>query len=182
MKNLKVTDEQYEMLKNICHERKTQNNRSTADPLWIVETQDSRASADGFDDIDFYTYVFEHESYISFTELEDFKSEVIEYYKEHEDEEAISEIVDNLESCYDIDDVSDMLEDRHEGSYLFVGVYYYRPVAYFLTDIESKDYLKYQSHNLNNPRTYVVHSGYSNCGYMPKLLKMFKDLEFEETE
>ena len=37
-----------------------------------------------------------------------------------------------------------------------------RIVAFFLTSKNAHDYLKYQSHNLENPYVYVFYSGYAN--------------------
>jgi hypothetical protein len=40
----------------------------------------------------------------------------------------------------------------------------YRTVAIFFILEEAKKYIKYQGHNLSNPRTYTVSAGYSNKG------------------
>ena len=40
----------------------------------------------------------------------------------------------------------------------------YRDVAFFFILDEAKQYMKYQAHNLNNPRTYTYSPGYSNYG------------------
>lgn len=41
---------------------------------------------------------------------------------------------------------------------------YYENVAFFLILEEAKNYMKYQSHNLREPRTYSYSAGYSNEG------------------
>jgi hypothetical protein len=45
-----------------------------------------------------------------------------------------------------------------------------RIIAFFLTSQAAYEYLKYQSHNLNNPYVYVFHCGYAN-EQMEKLLE-----------
>lgn len=40
----------------------------------------------------------------------------------------------------------------------------YKNVAYFFILEEARKYLKYQAHNLNEPRTYTVCAGYANQG------------------
>jgi len=42
--------------------------------------------------------------------------------------------------------------------------YDYEDVAYFYTLQSAKEYIKYQSRNLTNPRTYTKSGGYSNYG------------------
>jgi hypothetical protein len=42
--------------------------------------------------------------------------------------------------------------------------YYYETVAVFFILDEARNYLKYQGHNLTNPRTYTIGAGYANKG------------------
>jgi len=58
--------------------------------------------------------------------------------------------------------------------------YYFQTVAYFLTDVEAKKYIKYQRHNLANPRTYVDWVGYDNRGMLTGLMELLNILKFED--
>lgn len=187
MKSLKLTDEQYEMLKNLCHERKTQDNRCTASPIWAVQTQRYRVCDPEYSNGE-TALVILTEDYDPLAKSDDFqelKSEFSEYLEEYYEDGEIDEDewdeFNQLDDLWGLENFIDDLDRKHNLKFHIHTIeYYYEDEAWFLTDVEAKEYLKYQSHNLTNPRTYVYHTGYSNCGYLPKLLDMFLKLEFED--
>ena len=187
MKTIEVTDEQYEVLKELCHERKTQDNRCTADPIWVVQTKKHRIinpefSCTGETATAFYG---DEGDIFHAEEFDEFKSEIHDYiFVEHECEDYTDEEIESFNECSDFWDLEywfDKFKKEHDfEEHCWVDIeYYYEDVAYFLTDKEAKDYCKYQSHNMNEPRSYVKYCGYANQGYLPKLLDMLKTLEVE---
>jgi len=189
MKNIQLTDEDYTMLKELCNLRKTQDNRSTRNPIWLVQTQEYRVCNPDYSQ---YKYVLHDEegNLIKPTDnFESFKSQVREYIEESrddidfKDEEKYGDY--SFEKTYDFETIIEWIENYRIAelnySCFFVQTieHYYRTVAYFLTDKEAKKYLKYQAHNLTNPRTYVDYCGYSNLGYLPKVMDLFSRIEFK---
>lgn len=66
---------------------------------------------------------------------------------------------------YVIAEEDDYLEAYNLNSLIKTNIgYYYEDIAYFFILEEAKRYMKYQKHNLCNPRTYTMSPGYSNCG------------------
>lgn len=69
-------------------------------------------------------------------------------------------------------------EDEHHGIHITPWNFAksWRTVAYFLTRKEADDYVRYQGHNLTEPRVYTDCAGYSNYGDYPIAIALLKRL------
>lgn len=154
-----LTIEQIDFIKNLSHEMKTQDNRSTATPYSYRVQQDVQV----FDsDENFYCdkvgIKIDGEN---FDNIED----AIEYYDE-----------DGELSIIGIEDLEEYLnkEDIHYNTYsweyeerLSIGLQ--GGTNSFLTEDACKSYIESNKHNLNNPKSYVVHE-YRN----PEMEKLYE--------
>jgi len=183
MKSIQVTDEQYEMMKELSNLRKTQDNRATRDPIWLVQTERSRVCNEEYTYGEKTAWVIVDEGGNELCSSLWSMENNIEGVKNHIDgEDLLEELKDEvkqIEALNEVDDIWNIVESLPDLDLRYVCIeYYYETIATFLTDQEAKAYIKYQSHNLTNPRTYVDYVGYSNRGYLPKLMNMLLDLKF----
>ena len=95
-------------------------------------------------------------------------------------DETIEEIKDDIESEMTGFYSDDEFEEEYENIKIYIKKHYfkykYKTVAYFLTRAEAEKYLKYQAHNLNNPRIFTDYAGYHNYGDYPTLSKMLLEI------
>lgn len=180
MKQINVTDEQYEFLKFLTEQRKTQNNRSTADPIWLAQTKRFRICDEDYAEPDCYQFYGDCDVLFYADDMNDFKIKLKEWLDENEYEGY--EPFDDIDFLFEAKDWIEEFRTKHYNSWqmdLVPMEAYWETVAYFLTDVEAKAYIEYQSHNLCEPRTYVDYCGYANHGDLPKLMKLLLELNLE---
>jgi len=129
----------------------------TSTPIVVVEERDYIVSDEDYNAGD-YVYVVDDEmTFYSSEELRGFLKEITD--------EAI--------------DKADM-EGYVMEQYLirkFPVSYFWKPVAYFLTRKEAKDYCRYQKHNLSNrTRIYSRGIGYGNQGDLECLMVLLRKI------
>jgi len=171
--NIELTDLQEKFLKlfakNQCEGSK--DNVCTHKPIHAVQTQRERITEEGYNEDKVIYYVPDWSGYYDTAE------ELIRAYYENED---CPITIVSFDEAYKADEFKDVngefqviTDDMDylnaygidEKLYYKQAVeYYYEDVAYFFILDEARRYIKYQSHNLNNPRTYTKGPGYSNCG------------------
>ncbi len=163
--NIELTAKEKEMLKQYALLFDEEAKRHiTRNPLPTVEIKVEVRTDE--DDAEYALYVNGEDTYRSNKELR----EGLE--SKGYTEEQIEGLLDDLNTY------NESLEfDGFEKVYIRTK---YQPVAYFLTIKEAEDYIRYQGHNLTNPRVYIYSMGYSNEGDLvhlyPVLLKMGKKL------
>ena len=154
--NINLTEKEIEFLKQYA--RVYEEERSldcTRDPVVVVEDIEELVSADGYGDKT--VYVWNEETYYSLdeveTELKDngFSKNAIEAF------------------CDDLDFYGECANGEIQKYEITIR---YRPIAYFLTRAEADKYVKYQSHNLREPRVYTRSCGYSNNGDLQCLYQL----------
>lgn len=156
----------------------------TADPIVLVQNKVKRdvSGEHNFDLIEYEVYVDDRcicEDWL-FSDLEEVIENIREYFIQGGDsgldEEEFDEVTEDmryhLEGFYS----SDIWE--YEGKHINITVkkrffeYYYKTVAYFFTRAEAKKYVKYQAHNLHEPRVFASYAGYANNGDFPIFQKL----------
>jgi hypothetical protein len=175
---IELTEKQEHFLKLFAKNQYpgSKDNVCTNKPIHAVQTQRSRVAAEGYNE-DKIVYVVNDWDYMEFDT--DKLHELVKEYYENDYDECNIEILTFDEACND-EDFIDI-----NGEYCYVGdeedylnaygipddlwvrqaiEYFYEDVAYFYTLQSAKEYLQYQSHNLNNPRTYTKSGGYDNRG------------------
>ena len=166
--NIELTENEIVFLKQYASVYKQERDLDcTADPIVVVEDIEEFVAPDGYGDK--AVFVWDECSYSSLTEL---KKELKEnkYSKNN-----ISMICDDLEYYGHCEKPNIQKHSIHIT---------YRPIAYFLTRAEADKYIKYQSHNLREPRVYTRSCGYANYGDLQclyqLLLKMGQQLNKKE--
>ena len=155
---LDLTEREIEFLKQYASVYRSERDLdATADPIVMVDTMRSRVGEEGYDDC---RTVYVNCDGEEFSSLEEVREETLAN-GEYEEDVEWEEFVGILED-----------EGEQDGWRILSVMDYYEPVAYFLTRVEAEKYVKYQSHNLNNPRVYTRYMGYSNCGDLQALSKM----------
>ena len=193
MKTIDVTDEQYEMMKELCRLRQTQDNRATANPIWFVQTLKSRPCDPEYGECVYILTYDGDDEFEPTDDIEKFKIRFQEWVKTdlereidwNDDNKYNYTSFNSINYWYELEDWIEHFRhiELNDAPLYFLSIeYYYENVATFLTDEKAQHYLEYQAHNLNNPRTFVDYTGYANYGYLPKLLDMLKELKFKEEE
>lgn len=163
-----LNDEQVKFLKQFAanqHEGAT-DNLCTRKPLHLVQTEELIYMHDGGCNGDYAVYINTDDCEKEFKNERDI---VLEYgqYDDPDDvidyETAFASNSLNGEIICDINDYFKAYGIESEIECCSV-VKTYRTVAYFFILENAKDYIKYQGHNLKNPRTFTVDCGYSNRG------------------
>lgn len=154
--NIELSEKEIEFLKQYANVYQQERNIDwTRDPVVVVEDVEELVAEEGYGDNTIYTW--EDSTYYSIEEL---KKELTENgYSKRE----IALFCDDLEyqgNCKD-----------GEIQKLSVHRRYY-PKAYFLTRAEAERYIKYQSHNLREPRVYTRSCGYGNNGDLQCLYQL----------
>lgn len=182
--NINLTKQEIDFLKqyaNVYEEERKADN--TADPIVLVQEKYKM-----YVDLDCYYDDLEYEVFINgYNCTEDFLlsniDEVKDCIKEYfEDDE---EFKGNMENCikefeysqrFGYEDEEFEYRDEEADFTVVVRTHYYtweyRTKAYFFTRKEAEKYIKYQGHNLNEPRVYTDYAGYSNRGDYPTLSKL----------
>ncbi len=189
MKDVKIqlTDEQEKFLRMFAEKQypNSKDNVCTNNPIHLVQTQRERVIDPEYDTADTIKYCVPDwgcEGYNSAKEL-------VEAYYEHGD--CPIDIVSFAEAYDDYnfkdiegEDCCVVDEESYFNAYgIEKGFYYkvhtekyYETVAYFFILDEAKEYIKYQGHNLHNPRTYTAGAGYSNKGEYHHFWKLLFNL------
>lgn len=173
---ISLTDEQEKYLKEFSSKQceGSKDNVGTHQPLHLVQTRDEVVVDPDYEDADKEQYHVD-----DWGEDYDSPQDLIVAYWEQQDEECPIKIV-TYDEAYAQDEFMDVTgegqvivdEDDYLAAYGIAEEFYhkvnigyrYRTVATFFILDEAKKYLKYQGHNLTNPRTYTVGGGYSNKG------------------
>ena len=164
--NIELTDKQVKYLKQFASNQYegSDDNVWTAKPLHLVQTRVEEYIHDGGGN-------GEHDVYINTDDYEKkFKSEkdlVIEYGTYDNPDDIVDYETAHMKGFINnirISDISDYFQAYGIGSIIECCsvIYRYKTVAYFFILENAKKYIKEQSHNLTEPRTYTVHRGYSN--------------------
>jgi hypothetical protein len=168
-----ITSMQEEFLKLFAEKQYdgSPDNLSTQRPIHFVQTRREVVVPEGYEDKT--VIVVEDFDYEQFENPED----LVEEYYDYECEECPIEILPfkdvHLKDIIDfegdesfISDIDDYLSAYGvDIEYTIVGIHYYwEDVATFFTLQSAKEYLIYQSHNLNHGRTYTKGGGYANYG------------------
>ncbi len=185
MKQINVTEEQYEMLKELSNLIKTQDNFGSENPIYVAQSRKMMPVYDGCDGAGF-TIVNSNDSECSrsfeykILDGNEIYEEIVEFLEDRDfdKDDIVQKIEDskwdvNTHPHWVLEEITDEKWERYEFDFTW------ETKAYFLTEQECKRYLKYQSHNLNSGRMYVDYVGYANYGYIPKLQQLLKELEVE---
>lgn len=169
-----LTQEEIDFIKNLSHEMKTQDNRSTAQPFGLVIGQKETQVTD-YENASMKAIYWNEGHYDT---LEDFIEGLKEYFDYENDANECKEIDYILEHCEDIDDlrreehsINQLLSDSmHVYGYEIVDDYSPNVCGgnFFLTDKSAKAYVETNSHNLKQPFTYGIHL-YRN----PEMTKLY---------
>lgn len=137
-------------LKTIQNNLKTQDNRITADPLFVV-FQKRRVSADSNFSDDYFFVLDSETSCESIQELR-------EWLRDNSDLEKYNDDInkDNIMSELSVEDFRILEMAENEG----FTKHYYQVIDIFVTacftEEGAKDYLRQNQHNLNKPYIYVT--------------------------
>jgi hypothetical protein len=177
---VQITDEQEKFLKLFAanHYPGAKDNLATHHPIHIVQTKRIRHIPYSPDIADFYDHLP-----LVFTYNTDdyqlwFKNEeelVKQYYEDRGEDPPIpvkpfgeiqyTEVHDKDGNAVWICDYSDYFEVYGVEPVVFAWEEEdYEDVAFFFILEEARRYIKYQGHNLKEPRTYTYDAGYSNEG------------------
>lgn len=165
--NIELTDEQVSYLKQFAANQYegAEDNVCTPKPLHLVQTQIEEYIHDGggngeydvYINTDDYSERFENERDLVLKYGKyDNPDDVVDYETAYYEKDSI-----NDRTIYDIDDYFKAYGIDSAIECCSV-VRRYETVAYFFILENAKKYIKAQSHNLNNPRTFTVYRGYSN--------------------
>jgi hypothetical protein len=154
--NIKLSEKETVFLKQYAEVYKHERDIDcTCDPIVVVEDIDELVALDGYGDTT--VYAWGDSTYYSLDEL---KKDLRENgYSKRE----VAIFCDDLEyqgNCKDGEIKKFSVHRR------------YYPRAYFLTRVEAERYVKYQSHNLREPRVYTRSCGYANYGDLQCLYQL----------
>lgn len=170
--NIELTDEQVKYLKQFAANQYEGSieNACTAKPLHLVQTQEKQYIYDGGGNGNLDDEFINTDDY----EAGPFKSErdIVLKYGKYENENDVLDYedayaADNVNGCIicDLDDYFELYQvplSITENIQCCSVDIRWRTVAYFFIRKNALEYCNKQSHNLNNPRIYSVHCGYSN--------------------
>lgn len=123
-------------------------NLGTAYPLHVVETTDYtyvRGVCDGGEPC----YQWQGEIY---TNAMDIIAQCSDFELDKASELMKTTDIENVFAMFDLD------------ADVYTRISHYRPVAFFFVRDRAKEYVKYQAHNLCEPRIFTYAGGYSNDG------------------
>lgn len=166
-----MNENQIKKFKEMCRQFVEQDNYSTRDPIYLVQTRcyeytDEDHNSDGFWIID-----SKYGEAIGAFEFKYTISEIL-----NEIDKYTNLIMDDYSDITNIDDLIDRLDYygyKFEISYFR---YAYRTIFYSLFEKDAQDYMIYQSHNLDHPRIYVDYIGYGSKGLMNELYKLMTEI------
>lgn len=177
---LHITKEEESMLKQYASVyRKERNEDLTADPIVIVEDSVSvRVNQhDDYDQKKYCLYIDEE----LYTEEDVDKTEILSVLKDvmenlNVDPGVINSTVEEIRNIVNNELLEVKCELTLEDTEIIIEAHYYKenwqPKAYFFTKKEARNYMKYQAHNLRNPRIFTANAGYDNRGDYPILQRL----------
>ncbi len=171
---LEINDRQAEFLRQFAknqHEG-ARDNIGTRKPLHLVQTEELEYIYDGGGNGDYdvfictddysETYPTEKELVLALGYYND-KSDVVDYETAWSNNLTDPVTEEEVLIC-DFEDYLTFYGLDPENILRCSVIVRYRTVAYFWILENARQYIKYQGHNLTNPRTYTVGGGYSNKG------------------
>ena len=187
--NFNLTDIEEKFLKQYAEVFESERDCDwTADPIVLVQDRKKYyTNSDSYDDVEYALEINGRNlsDYNLISDIDLVKDEIREYLDGCAvDKEVIQELIDDMELElngyfsydkweYDMNNINVMITK-------YYSKYYYETVAYFFTRKEAEKYIKYQGHNLADPRVFTSYAGYSNLGDYPifqkMLLRMGKEL------
>jgi hypothetical protein len=177
MKKILITDDDYEFLKDLQHELKTQTNDGNADPVYwgVMETKEYAAPSgcgeekihlgDGMV-VDLKEAVRHVREY-----LPDYQKKVGKFWEEEVDKDDIEEVADFIRNMMEMQ--ADIVEVEERS---FIS----RETGAFLTKRACQEYITRCGYNHSRPHTYAM-TAYRNHE-LGRLLKILKTMEIEDTE
>lgn len=177
---LKITKEEETMLKQYASVyRKERDEDLTADPIVIVEDAASvRVSQkDDYDQKKYCLYIDEE----LYTDEDLSKTEILSVLKHvmnelNVDPGVIDSTMQEMENIIHNELLEEKCDITLEDTEISIEAHYYKEEwqskAYFFTKKEARKYMKYQAHNLRNPRIFTANAGYDNRGDYPMLQKL----------
>lgn len=174
---IEITEAQEEFLKTFAAKQYpgAEDNLCTVCPIHVVQTRRERVVDPDYDSVDHISYYntdmeygfsSEKEMIEAYYEDENIDFEILSF-KEAKYEDIIGHDGKEYHICdeYDYYTAYGLNPDNVHKTY--VG-YYYDTVAFFFIREEAIKYMKYQGHNLTEPRVYTYGPGYANYGdYVP---------------
>lgn len=165
---IEISEEQEQFLRQFAEKQHdgSADNKGTCKPLHLVQTKVLKYKFDGGGNGDFDCYINTDDCEMG--GLPDERAVVLEYGEY----ESADDVVDYETAYYDgingkgIFDYNDYFEAYGIAADIIkcsVDIEY-ETKAYFFTLGNAREYIKYQAHNLNEPRIYTVGCGYSNKG------------------
>lgn len=177
---LHIAKDEESMLKQYASVyRKERDEDLTADPIVIVEDSVSiRVNQhDNYDQKKYSLYIDEE----LYTEEDVDKTEILSVLKDvmenlNVDPGIINSTVEEIRNIVNNELLEVKCELTLEDTEIIIEAHYYKenwqPKAYFFTKKEAKNYMKYQAHNLRNPRIFTANAGYDNRGDYPILQRL----------
>lgn len=169
---VKINDKLYNLLIKLQKDRSMGSIACTASPIYLVqsryevfETTNKNVQTFQILHIEDENYVGEEPEYQYFT-IKQIKDEYLR------DTYLPCNCVMALEECENLEECIEILDDYNISSNIVDGYYEYKTEAYFLSYQEAEEYLKYQGHNLSNPRIYEDYIGYKNGGSLATLIDL----------
>ena len=173
MKEIKISQEDYDFLKDLQHELQTQDNDGTADPLyWMVEEEETVGVPDGCGDPIIYMgdgATMELEEAVKYIE-EDYLKDLDEDSKEEwedVDKDYMEDVVGFMNDVLDWHEVRIVWQRKQEVISRETGA--------FITKRACKEYIQKFGYNHTKPHTYAM------CAYrnfeLARLLKILKTME-----
>ena len=177
---LHITKDEENMLKQYASVyRKERDEDLTADPIVIIEDSVSvRVNQhDDYDQKKYCLYIDEE----LYTEDDVDKTEILSVLKDvmenlNVDPGVINSTVEEIRNIVNNELLEVKCELTLEDTEISIEAHYYKenrqPKAYFFTKKEARNYMKYQAHNLRNPRIFTANAGYDNRGDYPILQRL----------
>lgn len=181
-KEVKINKDLYDLLIEVQKDRRLGSIAFTADPIYLVQNRnkiynDEDNFIDSFEElfISDSNYIDEDDNQNSIFTLEEIKNKGLRNTM------LPCKCVMELEKCKDLYECIDILREYIIEAEIITGHYEYITKAYFISYQETEDYLKYQGHNLTNPRIYEDYIGYDNRSSLSKLIKLLDKGELFES-
>ena len=174
MNSIKIDDNFLEILKNLRHERITQDNWGTRNPIYLVQKRCEQIVNGEFSNVEVKRLYIENYVDEYLPTFKDIKEGYLRDTGLPKDLIELIEKQNSIEEMYDaIDDYN--YKENTESQIFFVHdiIYFdyrWETIAYFLSLKEAKEYQQYQKHNLGVSRVYADYPGYSNRGLLAKFL------------
>lgn len=177
---LHITKEEESMLKQYASVyRKERDEDLTADPIVIVEDSTSIRvnQKDDYDQKKYCLYIDEE----LYTDEDLSKTEILSVLKHvmnelNVDPGVIDSTLEKIGTIINNELLEIKCELTLEDTEISIEAHYYKenrqPKAYFFTKKEARNYMKYQAHNLRNPRIFTANAGYDNRGDYPILQRL----------